>query len=67
MEGVNGSSSMGATAIDAMKKGMKVQEKQMQDLLGSAEAQQNNVQQEQKNSQLAAQSTGLGVNINLKG
>jgi hypothetical protein len=67
MEGVGGSSSVGTAAIDVMKKGMKVQEKQMQDLLEGASNEQNKMQQNQKSSELAAQSTGLGVNINIKG
>ncbi len=64
MEGVSGSSSVGTAAVDAMKKSMKVQEKQMQDLLEGASADQEKMKQ---SSQLAANSTGLGVNINVKG
>jgi len=67
MEGVSGSSSVGVAAIDAMKKGMKVQEKQMQDLLQGAAVEQNKMQESRKSSEIAAQSSGLGVNLNIKG
>lgn len=67
MEGVSGSSSVGVAAIDVMKKGMRVQEKQMQDLLEGASAEQSKMQKSRKSSEIAAQSSGLGVNLNIKG
>jgi hypothetical protein len=67
MEGVSGSSSVGVAAIDVMKKGMRVQEKQMQDLLEGASAEQSKMQESRKSSEIAAQSSGLGVNLNIKG
>jgi hypothetical protein len=64
MEGVSGSSSVGTTAIDAMKKSMSVQEKQMKDLLeGATETSKKT----EESSRIAANSTGLGVNLNIKG
>ncbi|MDD3467116.1 MAG: hypothetical protein PHE67_08220 [Campylobacterales bacterium] len=64
MEGVSGSSSVGTAALDAMKKSMNVQEKQMKDLLdGATEANKKT----EESSRIAANSTGLGVNLNIKG
>jgi len=67
MEGVSGSNSTGVMAIDALKKGMQVQEMQASKALESSGVENNKMQEERKNSELAAQSTGLGVNINIKG
>jgi hypothetical protein len=57
--------SVAATGV--MKKGMKVQGKQMQDLLGGASTEQSKMQKSRKSSEIAAQSSGLGVNLNIKG
>lgn len=67
MEGVSGSNSMGINAIEAMKKSRQVEEMQASKALESANVDSNKVQEQNRNSQLAAQSTGLGVNINIKG
>jgi hypothetical protein len=67
MEGVSESGSVGVAAIDVMKKSMKLQEKQIQDLLEGASAEQSKMQESRKSSEIAAQSSGLGVNLNIKG
>ena len=67
MEGVSGTNSMGINAIEAMKKGREVQEMQAAKALESAVVQNKESDNKQKSSELAAQSTGLGVNINIKG
>lgn len=67
MEGVSGSSSTGIMAVDAMKKGMKVEEMQAAKALESSAVDNSKMEDQRKNSELAAQSTGLGVNINIKG
>jgi hypothetical protein len=67
MKSVSGSSLAGVAATDVMKKGMRVQGKQMQDLLEGASAEQSKMQESRKSSEIVAQSSGLGVNLNIKG
>lgn len=67
MEGVSGAGSNGVMAIDAMKKSMKVEEMQATKALESSAVDNTKAQEQRQNSELAAQSTGLGVNINIKG
>lgn len=65
MDGVQSANGSGATAIYAMKKAMQVQEKQMQDLFGSAV--QTQTQSVQQSSALAAQTTGKGMGLDIRG
>ncbi len=67
MEGVSGTNSMGINAIEAMKKSRDVQEMQVTKALESSGVNNMKMEDQRKNSELAAQSTGLGVNINIKG
>lgn len=67
MEGVSATGSNGVMAIDALKKSMKVEEMQATKALESSAVDNNKAQEQRQNSELAAQSTGLGVNINIKG
>lgn len=67
MEGVSGTGSNGVMAIDALKKSMKVEEMQATKALESSAVDNTKAQEQRQNSELAAQSTGLGVNINIKG
>ncbi len=67
MEGVSGSNSTGINAIEAMKKSREVQEMQATKALESSAVDNSKMEDQRKNSELAAQSTGLGVNINIKG
>jgi len=67
MEGVSATGSNGVMAIDALKKSMKVEEMQATKALESSAVDNTKAQEQRQNSELAAQSTGLGVNINIKG
>lgn len=67
MEGVSGSNSAGVFAIDAMKKSQRLQEMQASKALESAGVENTKMQDQKRNSELAAQATGLGVNLNIKG
>jgi|JFJP01.1.fsa_nt_gi hypothetical protein len=67
MEGVSGTGSNGIMAIDALKKSMKVEEMQASKALESSAVDNTKMQDQKKSSELAAQSTGLGVNINIQG
>lgn len=67
MEGVSGSSAIGIYAIDAMKKSREVEQMQVSKALESAGVESAKSNDQRKSSELAAQSSGLGVNINIQG
>ncbi len=59
------SGAVGSTALDAMRKGMKLQERQMTQLLESATMDQTMLNHNRKASELAAKTSGVGTHINV--